>query len=215
MGGMKISELDFLCLLPAFMRDDEAAIALSKAMNQLLGEPGKRLKTPRIWDQIENLNETECDELAWELDIDWYNTGMPLKEKQFSLKSAQQVKRKRGTQWAVENLITIAFGEGKVIPWFKYGGNPYCFKVRTNGPLTKDGMAYFLYMIKKVKSVRDNIEMIEIMRTIKQTMHAGTAQLSYTKCVVFDYFHELRCTHCDQHVGIALVYNIKNIIREG
>ena len=36
MGGMKVSDLDFLRLLPAFMRDDEAAIALSKAMNKLI-----------------------------------------------------------------------------------------------------------------------------------------------------------------------------------
>ena len=38
---MKVSELEFLRLLPAFMRDDEAAIALSKAMNRLIGEPSK------------------------------------------------------------------------------------------------------------------------------------------------------------------------------
>ena len=48
MGGMKVSELEFLRLLPAFMRDDEAAIALSKAMNRLIGEPSKRLKTLRV-----------------------------------------------------------------------------------------------------------------------------------------------------------------------
>lgn len=29
MAGMKISDLDFVRLLPAFMHDDEAAIALS------------------------------------------------------------------------------------------------------------------------------------------------------------------------------------------
>ena len=33
MGGMKVSDLDFLRLLPAFMRDDEAAIALSTVRN--------------------------------------------------------------------------------------------------------------------------------------------------------------------------------------
>ena len=43
MGGMKVSDLDFLRLLPAFMRDDEAAIALSKAMNKLISEPASRL----------------------------------------------------------------------------------------------------------------------------------------------------------------------------
>ena len=29
MGGMKVSNMDFIKLLPAFMQDDEAAIALS------------------------------------------------------------------------------------------------------------------------------------------------------------------------------------------
>lgn len=43
MGGMKVSNMDFIKLLPAFMQDDEAAIALSKAVNNLIGEPGKRL----------------------------------------------------------------------------------------------------------------------------------------------------------------------------
>mgnify|MGYP000143353496 CR=1 FL=1 len=41
MGGMKVSNMDFIKLLPAFMQDDEAAIALSKAVNKLIGEPGK------------------------------------------------------------------------------------------------------------------------------------------------------------------------------
>ena len=53
MGGMKVSELDFVRLLPAFMQEDEAAIALSKAMNQLIGDPGKRLSTIRTWDKID------------------------------------------------------------------------------------------------------------------------------------------------------------------
>ena len=62
MGGMKVSELEFMRLLPAFMRDDEAAIALSKAMNRLIGEPSKRLKTISVWGEIDNLTEKECDE---------------------------------------------------------------------------------------------------------------------------------------------------------
>ena len=41
MGGMKVSNMDFIKLLPAFMQDDEAAIALSKAVNKLIGEPGR------------------------------------------------------------------------------------------------------------------------------------------------------------------------------
>ena len=159
MSGMKVSELDFLRLLPAFMRDDEAAIALSKAMNQLIGEPGKRLKTIRTWDKIDNLTEQECDELAWELDIDWYDsTGMSLDEKRETLKLAQQIKRKRGTKWAVERLISAYFGEGYVMEWYEMYGTPYTFVALTTNPhITAENYAKFVEAVKAAKNERSHI----------------------------------------------------------
>lgn len=159
MGGMKISELDFLQLLPAFMRDDEAAIALSKAMNKLMGEPGKRLNTLRTWDKIDELNEAECDELAWELDVDWYDsTGMGLEEKRATLKLAQQIKRKRGTKWAVERLISAYFGEGYVMEWEDTGGAPYtCVALTTNTHITAENFGKFVEAVKAAKNERSRI----------------------------------------------------------
>lgn len=132
MGGMKISELDFVRLLPAFMRDDQAVQALCMAVNDLIGEPGKRLATIRTWDQIDELTEAECDELAWELGIDWYDSAdMGLHEKHETIKSAQQIKRQRGTKWAVERLISAYLGEGNVAEWYELGTAPYTFAVLT------------------------------------------------------------------------------------
>lgn len=159
MGGMKISELDFLRLLPAFMRDDEAVIALSKAMDKLIGEPGKRLSTIRTWDKIDELNEAECDELAWELDIDWYDsTGMGLEEKQATIKLAQQIKRKRGTKWAVERLISAYFGEGYVLEWYETGGSPYTFIVlTTNTHIMTTNFEKFVAAANAAKNERSHI----------------------------------------------------------
>ena len=159
MGGMKVSELEFLRLLPAFMRDDEAAIALSKAMNRLIGEPSKRLKTLRVWDNIDNLNEAECDELAWELDVDWYDsTGMSLEEKRATLKIAQQVKRKRGTKWAVEQLISAYFGEGYIMEWYEMYGTPYTFVALTTNPhITAQNFGKFVEAVKAAKNVRSHL----------------------------------------------------------
>ena len=159
MGGMKVSELEFLRLLPAFMRDDEAAIALSKAMNRLIGEPSKRLKTLRVWDNIDNLNEAECDELAWELDVDWYDsTGMSLEEKQATLKIAQQIKRKRGTKWAVEQLISAYFGEGYIMEWYEMYGTPYTFVALTTNPhITAQNFGKFVEAVKAAKNVRSHL----------------------------------------------------------
>ena len=159
MGGMKVSELEFVRLLPAFMRDDEAAIALSKAMNRLIGEPSKRLKTLRVWDNIDNLNEAECDELAWELDVDWYDsTGMSLEEKRATLKIAQQIKRKRGTKWAVEQLISAYFGEGYLMEWYEMYGTPYTFvALTTNAHITAQNYEKFVEAVKAAKNVRSHL----------------------------------------------------------
>lgn len=159
MGGMKVSELEFLRLLPAFMRDDEAAIALSKAMNRLIGEPSKRLKTLRVWDNIDNLNEAECDELAWELDVDWYDsTGMSLEEKQATLKIAQQIKRKRGTKWAVEQLISAYFGEGYIMEWYEMYGTPYTFvALTTNTHTDAHNFEKFVEAVKAAKNARSHL----------------------------------------------------------
>ena len=159
MGGMKISELDFVRLLPAFMRDDEAVVALSKAVNRLIGEPGKRLSTIRTWDKIDELNEAECDELAWELDIDWYDsTGMSLAEKQEVIKLAQQIKRKRGTKWAVERLIAAYFGEGYVAEWYEIGGAPFTFMVMTTSTqITAENYAKFVEAANYAKNERSHM----------------------------------------------------------
>lgn len=159
MAGMRVSELDFVRLLPAFMRDDEAVIALSKAMDKLLGEPAKRLNTIRTWDQIDALNEAECDELAWELDIDWYDsTGMGLAEKRETIKVAQQIKRKRGTKWAVERLISAYFGEGYVMEWHEMGSSPYTFAVLTTNPhITTHNFDKFVEAANAAKNERSHI----------------------------------------------------------
>ena len=160
MGGMKISELDFVRLLPAFMRDDEAVIALSKAMNRLMTEPGKRLSTIRTWDKIDEMNEAECDEMAWELDIDWYDsTGMGLEEKRDTIKLAQQIKRKRGTKWAVERLISTYFGEGFVMEWYDMIGLvPFTFVALTTNPnITAENYGKFVEAVKAAKNERSHI----------------------------------------------------------
>lgn len=190
MGGMKISELDFVRLLPAFMRDDEAVIALSKAMNKLLGEPGKRLHTIRTWDMIDELTEEECDELAWEHDIDWYDsTGMGLEEKQETIKLAQQIKRKRGTKWAVERLITAYFGEGYVMEWFETGDAPFTFMVlTTNAHVTAENFTKFVEAANAAKNERSHLAGIFYLwqqgpdQGVEYALGSSLHRYEYKKC---------------------------------
>ena len=157
-GGMRLAELEFLLLLPAFMREDEAAIGLSKAMDKLIGKPSKRIPTIRTWDQIQNLNEPELDEMAWELDVDWYDDTLGIEEKRATIEAAIQIKRKRGTKWAVEQLITAYFGEGYVAEWYEIDGLPFTFTVlTTNANISQADYLKFVESAKAAKNVRSHI----------------------------------------------------------
>ena len=62
--GMKIEDPKTVKLLPRFMRDDAADKALASAVDALIKPPGSKVKTLRVWDQIDNLDENMLDELA-------------------------------------------------------------------------------------------------------------------------------------------------------
>lgn len=190
MAKMSIFNPNMAKLLPKFMKTDETDVALSHAMDVLLAEPANRAKILRKWDQIDNMNDAQLDEMAWEFNIDWWDSSFSLETKRSVIRTCYRVHEKRGTKWAVEELITSAFGMGKVTEWFEYGGQPYWFKIQTNATLTKDGMLYFLNMIDKVKNARSHVEMIEVTRTIQQPLHGGTAYHSFSKCVVLDHFRK-------------------------
>ena len=119
MARMTIFNPNMLKLLPQFMRGDEANAALSRAMDALLAEPAKRSRILRKWDQIDNMNHAQLDEMAWEFNIDWWDSAFSLETKRAVVRTCYRVHEKRGTKWAIEELITSAFGMGKVTPWFE------------------------------------------------------------------------------------------------
>ena len=125
---MRLSDADILYLIPGFMRDDNAVVALAKVVNELITEPGGRVKRLRSWDRIDDLDHADLDELAWELNVDWYNSALDLKRKRETIKISDQVHAKRGTKRAVERIIAEYFGPGYIQEWFEYMGSPYHFR---------------------------------------------------------------------------------------
>lgn len=79
MARMSIFNPNMAKLLPKFMKADETDVALSHAMDVLLAEPANRAKILRKWDQIDNMNDAQLDEMAWEFNIDWWDSSFSLR----------------------------------------------------------------------------------------------------------------------------------------
>ena len=169
--GMKIEDPKTLKLLPWFMRDDPADKALATAVDTLIKPSGSKVKTLRVWDQIDNLDEAMLDELAWEMDIDWYEDTMSIDVKRETIKTARLIKEHRGTKWAVEQVVANVFGTGEVQEWFEYGDEPFYFKITTDTQMTPDLFEKVKKHIEKVKNARSKLRTVEVEKNVACRLH--------------------------------------------
>ena len=176
MSGMKLSDLEFIRLLPQFMRDDDAVKGLASGIDKIVPSLAASMEKLSTWDHIDELSEDELDELAWELNILWYELGASIEVKREIVKNSDKVYRHLGTKWAVENVITTYFGTGYIREWYEYQGQPGRFRVfSTNPTMTEDRLAEFMNLLQKVKRASAKLDGIFITLTGEMKMSAGVA----------------------------------------
>lgn len=173
---MKLSNLDFIRLLPQFMRDDTAVQGLAAGLNAIIPSLSESVKTLSTWDHIDDLSEEELDELAWELNILWYDLDASIAVKRDLVRSSDKVWQYIGTKWAVENVVATYFGDGKIEEWFEYGGQPGRFRVHSNNPdLSRNLLEEFLNVLNKVKRASAKLDGILLSHVGEFVVSAGVA----------------------------------------
>ena len=173
---MKLTDLEFIKLLPQFMQEDTAVIGLAAAIDKIVPDLSASIKMLSAWDHIDDLSESELDEMAWELNIPWYEANASIDTKREVIKNSDQVYKHLGTKSAVENVIRTYFGDGYVKEWFEYGGEPGHFEVHSSNPsLNDDRMQQFINLLNKVKRASAKLDTITINLSGQMTLSAGVA----------------------------------------
>ena len=169
---MDLNDVDLLALQSNYMKNDLTTIAFCQALSpqfqELASEAIECLILPRLnkvkWATVspgmvvkmfipDITNEQVLDELAWQLNVEWYDPAAELSIKQQIIRSAIIVHMYKGTPYAVEQVIQAYFGDGEVQEWFDYGGQPGMFKVLTTNPsVTSDLANQFITVLNSVKS---------------------------------------------------------------
>lgn len=173
---MRLGDLVFIRLLPYWMRGDLANQGLAhgiEAVNKPLVDAMALLP---MWDRLATLPEADLDEIAWELNLFWYDKMAPVETKRALVKDGLKVWGKLGTVWAVENVISAYFGEGYVKEWFDYGGQPGRFRVYSSNPdVTNERLNEFLRILNMVKRASAHLDGIYITLTGEMKLAAGVA----------------------------------------
>lgn len=160
---MRTNETDLKKFIPLFMRDDPTVKALVEAINEIMtkAEPDKL----RTWDKLETMTHEELDDLAWELNVLWYNAAGTLRQKREQIRTSDDVWRTLGTRHAIETVISQLFIKGKLLEFWEYGGEPHHFMVECYDPkvLTPDGEKEFrriVEIVKRKSQILDSIRLV-------------------------------------------------------
>lgn len=181
---MKLETLDLKKILPGFMKEDEFDVLLADAITEVLQDSFTRVKTLRTWDQIDNLTSEELDELAWELNIDWWESEWDIEIKRATINESQKINEKRGTKYSVEKILESVFGTGTVLEWFEYSGSPYHFKVYGLGEMTEERIEKFRKLIEITKPARAVLDSIESISPLESKTYLGAVCQSHNKNVI-------------------------------
>lgn len=161
---MRLNDMNFIELLPAFMKNDEACKGLSKGVNKVSHELDERIKLLTTWDQIDNMGSAELDLLAEELHISWYDKTAAIEVKRNIIKKSDIVHAKLGTNWAALQVINEYFGESKIVDWYDYSGEPGHFKIQTmNQSIMNSKANAFMQMLEKIKRKSAHLDSIELV----------------------------------------------------
>jgi phage tail P2-like protein len=164
----ELLNIDLVALLPESLRNDED----TKAIMQAVSEEMQRLFQKFEELQSEEIPEFLLDLIAFEKHVDFYSNDLPVEQKRELINRSTFFHRQKGTPAAVEELITTVFGEGKVVEWFEYGGQPYYFKVVTNNrSVTQEKAEQFLQALSAVKNVRSVLEKIELTQAEEMNLY--------------------------------------------
>ena len=175
-------------LLPSSVKEAAKFKAAAACLDRLFDGFDERVKLMLIYSRIDELDNEQLDELAWQWNVGYYegySFAETLNDKRVLIKHAIQLHWYKGTKWALESIPIFLGMPAFTIEWFEadlIGSEmaPYEFDiaidtgVRGASPSIHDDIHN---LIDNLKNVRSYLRHIILMETWSVTAYYGAAGL--------------------------------------
>lgn len=188
MINLKDGELADVSPFKGDPKNDAFSYAIKKMMQFIL----EKADGTRTYSIIQNLPDDILDMLAVELRTMYYEEAMDISVKRNIIQNTLSWYAKAGTPAAVEELISVVFGSGKIVEWFDFTEPPYTpgtFDIITNAPMERGIIDTLSAIIDKVKNARSQIRRVVINRDLHQGASIAMRSVAVTETVVLNYEH--------------------------
>lgn len=163
-----------LSTLPQILRRDKTVAAVSESIDKVLLRIGGTLDRINLISRPDTWTDEETDELAWQNHVDFYDSTLPLEQRRTLVQNSIRWHRHKGTDSAVEELITTLFGSGRVDNWYEYGGAPGYFQVVTDNPdVTSARASEFIQALNSVKRLSAWLDSVILEQTETMPIYYG------------------------------------------
>ncbi|OWA36782.1 phage tail protein I [Saccharibacillus sp. O16] len=169
-----INDSTLLSTLPQVLRRDDTAAAVAQSIDAAMQRIGGTLDRINLISRPDTWTDEETNELAWQYHVDFYDPMLPLEQRRELVQNSIRWHRHKGTDSAVEELITTLFGSGRVDNWYVYGGDPGYFQVVTDNPdVTTDRATEFIQALNSVKRLSAWLDSVVLEQTETMPIYYG------------------------------------------
>ena len=129
---IKIGDTGLLEGLPPGIAEQHWVKVIDAVYRERLKKELKVIERIHVYTAIDSLPEDLLDVLAVQFKVDWYRDDYPVETKRRVIKTAMEVRRYCGTEWAVKQAISAIYPNSEIVEWYDYSGTPGHWRLRVN-----------------------------------------------------------------------------------
>jgi phage tail P2-like protein len=171
-----IYDVTLLELLPPNLADIPEIIAAGRAIDKQWQKLAARIKEVLTFADIDNASSDVVDMLATEMNVDFYDSTLALAKRRAMVKNGYLYKYRKGTAYAVKQIVTDAYDTAYVEEWFDYNGKPFHFRITTEAGMPDETTINKIFSaVKAVKNVRSTLDYLGAVKKVNEPVYYGFA----------------------------------------
>lgn len=183
---IKLQDGELTSVLPYYIKSSTDVQAISYAYHMAMKRMLKFSKRTMLYANIDEIPEELLDLMALEVRAQYYDESMNIQVKREIIRNSLSWYIKGGTVEAVEDMVRIVLGGGKVTEWYQYGGKAGTFRISTEAELSPNSIKKLNEIIDRVKNKRSQLTCVSVERDITQLFRLAAHSRHYPHMVVKD-----------------------------
>lgn len=197
MSGISLNEMRFIDMLPSSLSHDETVKNISESIEKPIQKTESDFSNVDIYSQIDTATEPLLSTMAWHFSLthEWlWRLAESLTAKRELLKIAIKLHQKKGTPWAIRNLIrALGFGEVDIVEGqgiryrdgsskrngirnYNFGSGDWaCYRIIFHQPITNEVADLLLRAIPEYAPLRCKLIAIDYRAAV--ALHNGKIRL--------------------------------------